>query len=454
MLETGQPLHAYDADKLESGEGGKKIIVRRAKKGEKITTLDNEKYDLDKNVLVIADEKNPVCLAGIKGGRGPGIDGQTKKIVLEAANFSPQIIRQGSKQLPNEVRPKKIRLNLDKVKNLLGVNIPKKEIIRILESLSFKIQNSKFKILYIVIPTRRIDVSIPEDLIEEIGRIYGFEKVPSQLPKATLIPPERNEDLVYQSKVRDILVNLGFSEVYNYSFVGDNGEIEVLNPVSQEQKYLRSNLASNLLENIRENRKYFKEVRLFEIGKVFAKEKGQVIEKKKLGLVLLPADFYRLKGIAETLLNKLRITDVWYDEASGKNVRAEVKAGNDLLGWLDDNIFELDFEKIVELATEERIYLPPSKYPAVVRDVALLVDRGTKVVEVLNLINAAGGSLVRDVDLFDMYEGEQIPDGKKNLAFHIIYQSDDHTLTDKEVNLLQEKIVKALEEEGGWEVRK
>ncbi len=128
--------------------------------------------------------------------------------------------------------------------------------------------------------------------------------------------------------------------------------------------------------------------------------------------------------------------------------------GNDLLGWLGDNIFELDFEKIVKLATEERIYLPPSKYPAVVRDIALLVDRGTKVVEVLNLINAAGGSLVRDVDLFDMYEGEEIPDNKKNLAFHIIYQSDDHTLTDKEINAWQEKIIKALEEEKGWEIRK
>jgi len=139
---------------------------------------------------------------------------------------------------------------------------------------------------------------------------------------------------------------------------------------------------------------------------------------------------------------------------SGENIRAEVKIESDLLGWLDDNIFELDFEKIVKLATEERTYLPPSKYPAVVRDIALLVDRGTKVIEVLNLINAAGGRLIRDVDLFDIYEGEEILDGKKNLAFHIIYQADDHTLTDKEVNKLQEKIIKSLEEEGGWEVRR
>jgi len=494
MLETGQPLHAFDADKLEAKSEIKTIIVRRAKKGEKITTLDNEKYDLDENILVIADEKNPVCIAGIKGGKRPEIDSQTKKIILEAANFSSQIIRQGSKKLnlktdaswrfehqldpnltqeavemaayliqeiatgqvlegvidvyPDKIKAKKIRLDPKKVEKLLGIKISNKEIKSILERLGFEVMSQE-----VTIPTRRLDISIPEDLIEEIGRLYSFEKIPSKMPSAALIPPVRNEDLIYQNKIRDILTNLGFSEAYNYSFVSDKG-VEVLNPVSQEQKYLRSNLAINLLKNIKENKKYFKEVRLFEIGKVFKKNKSKVIEGKKLGAVLFPADFYRLKGVIETLLNKLRITDVWYDEVSGENIRAEVKIGNDLLGWLGDNIFELDFEKIVELATEERIYLAPSKYPAVVRDIALLVEPGVKVVEALNLINAAGGRLVRDIDLFDMYEGEKIPHGKKNLAFHIIYQSNDHTLTDKEVNKLQEKIIKALEEEGGWEVRK
>ena len=494
MLETGQPLHAFDADKLEAKSEIKTIIVRRAKKGEKITTLDNEKYDLDENILVIADEKNPVCIAGIKGGKRPEIDSQTKKIILEAANFSSQIIRQGSKKLnlktdaswrfehqldpnltqeavemaayliqeiatgqvlegvidvyPDKIKAKKIRLDPKKVEKLLGIKISNKEIKSILERLGFEVMSQE-----VTIPTRRLDISIPEDLIEEIGRLYSFEKIPSKMPSAALIPPVRNEDLIYQNKIRDILTNLGFSEAYNYSFVSDKG-VEVLNPVSQEQKYLRSNLAINLLKNIKENKKYFKEVRLFEIGKVFKKNKSKVIEGKKLGAVLFPADFYRLKGVIETLLNKLRITDVWYDEVSGENIRAEVKIGNDLLGWLGDNIFELDFEKIVKLATEERIYLAPSKYPAVIRDIALLVEPGVKVVEALNLINAAGGRLVRDIDLFDMYEGEKIPHGKKNLAFHIIYQSNDHTLTDKEVNKLQEKIIKALEEEGGWEVRK
>ncbi len=499
MLETGQPLHAFDADKLENSSDIKKIIVRCAKKGEKIITLDNDKYDLDENILVIADEKNPICIAGIKGGQGPGIDKQTKRIILEAANFSPGIIRQGSRQLkletdaswrfehqidpnltqeaidmaacliqdiaggntfketidlyPDKIKPKKINLDIEYVKKLLGINIPIKEASDILKRLGFKLQAIGTK-LQVIIPTQRLDVNIPEDLIEEIGRIYGFEKIPSQLPSAVLIPSKKNEDLIYQKSIKEILNNLGFSEVYNYSFVSNKEEIELLNPISQEQKYLRSNLRVNLLNNIESNKKYFKDIRLFEIGKVFLKDKNRIIEKKKLGVALFPADFHRLKGIIETLFNKLRITDVWYNEASGKNIRAEVKIGNDSLGWLNDNIFELDFEKIVKLATEERIYLSPSKYPAVVRDISLLVDKGTKVVEVLNLINNVGGSLVCDVDLFDMYEGEGISQDKKSLAFHIIYQSNDHTLTDKEVNKIQEKIMKALEENREWEVRK
>lgn len=491
MLETGQPMHAFDFDKI-AGEP-KTLIIRRAKKGEKIISLDNETYELDENILVIADEKSPLCIAGMKGGKDAEIDKETKRIVLEAANFDSRIIRKAFNQLklrtdaswrfengldpnstssamdmavalidgqilkgvvdiyPNKVKPKTIKLDAKKVRSLLGVNISDKEIVAILKKLGFEIKN-KFQV---TVPTCRLDISIQEDLIEEIGRLYGFEKIPSRLPLAALIPPKRNDDLIYQNKIKDILVNLGFSEALNYSLIGD-AEIELANPISQEQKYLRPSLALNLLKNIESNKRYFNEVRLFEIGRVFERDNDKVIEKKKLGAALFPSDFYRLKGIIETLLNKMQISDVWYEDELERDdlKRAKVIVGNDLLGWIGDNIFELDFEKIVELATEERIYSPPSKYPAVVRDVALLVEPGTKIVEVMNLINTAGGSLISDVDLFDMYEGEEIPDGKKSLAFRVIYQADDHTLTDKEVNALQEKVMKALEDEGGWEVRK
>ena len=507
MLETGQPMHAFDADKI----AGNKIIVRKAKKGEKMVSLDNEKYDLDENVLVIADEKGPVCIAGIKGGINPGIDGQTKRIVLEAANFNLRVIRQGSKKInlrtdaswrfengldPNLTQEaidmctyliqkiakgkvlkglidiyqdkreaKKINLDTFKVRSLLGINISDKDIIDILKRLNFKVKKTRNK-LQVTVPTIRLDLSIPEDLIEEIGRIYGFEKIPSQLPNAFLIPSKKREDLIYQNKIKDILTNLGFSEVYNYSLLSNKESIKLANPVSQEQKYLRSSLMTLLIKNIKDNKRYFERVRLFEIGKVFYLDKRQVIEKKRLACIISldeekkeSQEFYHLKGVIDSLLNKIGISDIWYDDTLGKNRKAEIKVGNDLLGYIEEiesNIagFEIDFEKIVQLATEERVYAAPSKYPAMVRDISVLVDHGTKVVEVLNLINRVGGFLVRDIDLFDIYKGENIPDSKKNLAFHIVFQSDERTLVDSEVNQLRDIIITALEKEGGWEVRK
>jgi len=507
MLETGQPMHAFDADKLR----GNRIIVRRAKKGEKIISLDNEKYDLDENVLVIADEKDPVCIAGIKGGINPAIDGQTKRIVLEAANFNPLVIRQGSKKInlrtdaswrfengldPNLTQEainmcayliqdiakgkilkgsidvyqdkkeiKKINLDTSNVRNLLGINISDKEIVDILKRLDFKTKAMKDK-LQVIIPSNRLDISIPEDLIEEIGRIYGFEKIPSQLPDAILIPSKKREDLIYQNKIKDILINLGFNEVYNYSLLSNKESIKLSNPVSQEQKYLRSSLIPLLIKNVKDNKRYFENVRLFEIGKVFNLDKHQVVEKNKLSCIISldekkkeSQEFYHLKGVIDSLLNKIGISDIWYDDTLKGNRKAEIRVGNDLLGWIEEiepNIagLEIDFEKLVQLATEERVYTAPSKYPAVVRDVSVLVDYGTKVVEVLNLINKVGGFLVRDIDLFDIYEGKNIPDNKKNLAFHIIFQSNERTLIDKEVNQLQDLIITALEREGGWEVRK
>jgi len=481
MIETGQPLHAFDADKLANGQ----IIVRRAKKGEKIVSLDNEKYDLDQNILVIADQKDPVCVAGIKGGIGPGVDGETKRIIIEAANFDFQSIRNTSRQLnlktdaswrfeneldpnltqeavgmcayliqniasgkvlkgridiyPKKIEPKRIKLDNDYVRNLLGIKISNKEISDILKRLGLDKD----------IPTRRLDISIQEDLIEEVGRIYGFEKITSQLPSAILIPAQRSEDLIYQNKVKDILTNLEFTEVYNYSLLSDkeSNSVELANPTSKDLKYLRASLIPLLIKNVKENKKYFENVQLFEIGKVFHLNKKEVVEEKKLAGILYPGDFYRLKGVLDTLLNRIGISDIWYHDLEDR--KASIKVGNDLLGWLNHDAFEIDFAKLVELATEERIYTAPSKYPAMIRDIALLTDQGTKVVEVLNVINQAGGSLIRDVDLFDIYQKED----RKSLAFHIIFQSNERTLTDKEVNKLQDEIIKVLEEKG-WEVRK
>jgi len=544
MLETGQPLHAFDLDKLENSKTIKRLIVRFAKRGEGIITLDDQKFDLNENILVIADEKKPVAIAGIKGGKETGIDKKTKTIVLESANFAPIIGRKGSQELrlktdaswrfehgldpnltemainraanliqelgvgkmaqgmvdfyPKKVRPKTIRLEIDHVEKLLGIKVPLKEIIRILRALDFKIvQSSSSKnnpFLLIEVPTRRLDVALPEDLIEEVGRIYGYEKIPALLPKASLIPPKRNLSIFWEEFSKDVLKESGFSEVYNYSFINQQKKevfgyktselIEIENPLSLEYQYLNPSLIPNLLKNVQENFRYFDQIKIFELGKIFKKEKTGVLEKRTLaGLIAQEENdegFYLLKGSLDALFEKMAIAGYWYDEYKPtpeqsrsliwqKARSAEIKMDSQEIGFLGEIstrvlkslkikgrvvLFEIDFEKLQELASEEHQYQPVSPYPSAIRDLAVLIPRNVKVADLLNVINSQGGSLVRDVDLFDIYEGEELPSGKKNLAFHIVYQAEDRTLTSGEIDKVHKKIVKSLEENPEWEVRK
>jgi len=558
MLETGQPLHAFDSEKLE----GQKIIIRFAKEREKIVTLDEEKYDLDEDILVIADEKSPVAIAGIKGGKLPEIDNKTKIVVLESANFNPKVIRKGSKTIdlktdaswrfehgidpnlteiginraafliqkiakgnvakglidfyPKKVLPKRIRLDFDYVKSLLGREIPKKEIINILKRLDFKITGVRPLQIEVEVPTFRLDISIPEDLIEEIGRIYGYQRIKATFPTVSLIPPKRNLDIFWENVIKNILKEAGLTEVYNYSFVSPeqfsifNSQfskvvdelrsssrfanarvIEVENPISEEQKYLRPSLIPNLLKNVQKNQKNFREIRIFELGKIFQAPRT---EKRMLTGLITGDAFYQMKGVIDSLLQKIGISNIWYDEfeatpedsnppatlpSKGRapskisiwhpKICAEIKVNHEEIGFLGEIsqkilgdleiegklvVFDIDFEKLQRLSSEETIYQPISRYPAAVRDIAVLVPLEIRVEEVLNKIETAAGILVRDVDLFDIYEGEELPEGKKNLAFHIIYQAKDRTLSSKEIDEIQDKIIKALEEELEWEVRK
>jgi len=554
MLETGQPLHAFDGEKLE----GERIIIRFAKEREKIVTLDTrarqsrakgedeatasspgEKYDLNENILVIADAEKPVAIAGIKGGKTPEIDRKTKIVVLESANFNSRIIRRGSKRIdlktdaslrfehgidpnltefainlaafliqriaggkvagglidfyPKKVLPKRIKLDLNYLERLLGVKISTKEILDILHKLKFKKIEarplSKTQIM-VEIPTFRLDISLPEDLIEEVGRIAGFERIPSVFPIAALVLPERNLEIFWEDLTKNILKEAGFTEVYNYSFISEKDAqifgypistrpnlVEVENPTSDEFKYLRPSLIPNLLKDVEKNAKYVSEIKIFELGKVFETPKK---EQRILTGVIRGDAFYQAKGIVDLLLNKLGISNIWFDEyrtaAEEAGISwwhpkkcAEIKIDGERIGFLGEIsprildefkiktkviYFDIDFEKLQKLCSEETIYRPVSRYPAAVRDLAVLVSHETRVEEVLNKIETVGGKLVSDVDLFDIYEGEEIPGGKKNLAFHIIFQAEDRTLSSKEIEELQSKIIKALEENPEWEVRK
>jgi phenylalanyl-tRNA synthetase beta chain len=530
MLETGQPLHAFDLDKISK----RKIIVRKARNGEKIFALDEKEYELNENILLIADPLGPLAIAGIKGGKKAEIDQKTKNVVLESANFEPKTIRFGSKILnlktdaslrfehgldpnltelginraaslikeiaggkvcqglidfyPKKVYPRKIKLDLDYIEGLLGIKLSKREVKGILKRLGFEINEKKGQ-LVVKVPTFRQDVKIAEDLIEEIGRIYGYQKVPSLFPVVSLIPPKRNLEIFWENMVKDILKEIGFSEVYNYSFISENLAknldykkeelIEVENPTSLEFKYLRPSLIPKLLENVQKNQPYFQEIKIFELGKVFKIEDSKFTEKKMLAGLITGDSFFELKGVLDALFQKLGISEFFYDEFEPtpeeskisiwhpKKI-AEIKLDNQEVGFLgqisrrvlkkfgiknDLSVFDIDFEKLQKYCTEETVYQPLSKYPAAVRDISVLVPRNVLVEEVLEKIEMVS-PLIKDVDLFDIYEGEEIPEGKKNLSFHIVFQAKDHQVSPQEIDQIQSKIIQVLQENPEWEVRK
>ncbi|KUK66083.1 MAG: pheT, partial [Parcubacteria bacterium 34_609] len=304
MLETGQPLHVFDDDKISGG-----IIIRRAKKGEKISLLGGKEYVLDENILIIADEEAPLAIAGIKGGKKAEITNETKNIVLESANFNHKLISTTARRLnirtdaslrfeqkidPNltsyaidraaslidlpsstkidvykkKLKPWNIKINIDEINKTLGIDIPQKEVERILKSLGFVVKEN----MVVEVPTYRQDITIPENITEEVGRIYGYDKIPLTLPHFSE-PAKMNDDIFWQNKTKDIMKELGYSEVYGYSFIGDQEKEdfnltvrEINNPVSSYYKYLRPTIIPQLINFTKENLKYFDKVKIFELG--------------------------------------------------------------------------------------------------------------------------------------------------------------------------------------------
>ena len=533
MLETGQPLHVFDLEKIE----GRKLIIRYAKLGEKITTLDNKTYSLDKDILVIADTRGPLAIAGAKGGKRAGISSSTKKIIVEAANFSSPVLRNVWQKLnlrteaswrfengldlnlaevaqkrfafladnlyqarpaldlidfyPQEPKKKEIRLSLKRMEALLGVRVKKNFIISSLKRLGFQIFQKSPEIWEVTVPSWRLDVSQEEDLIEEIARLYGYENIPPKLSLVNLIPPQRNESQFWGREVRQIFTRLGFDEAYNYSFLSEAERnffhypssllVKVANPVSARQQYLRPSLLSRLLLAVKENVKYYQDVKVFEIGKVFFRRRSYVEQRNFAGIMTSQdgeEGFYQLKGIIEHLASSLIIDDIWFDtyQEPSENSFGEIwhpgrtaliKVGEKIIGWLgeihpkiEEDLginkallgFEINFEVLTSLASEDQEYLPISPYPAAKRDLSVVVPLDVKVGEIMAVINEAGGLFVRDVDLAEEYQGHSVPAGKKSVTLRLYLQATDHSLTNKEINRLQEKIIRQLKNKH-WLVR-
>ena len=518
MAVLGQPLHAFDYDKIR----GSTLTLRLSKRGETIELLDDTELQLPKGILVAQDAATLVDLVGIKGGNATAISAKTKNILLQAATFDAPYMYTAKKMLdyttdaanlyshgldpeltkpalefacsllskfgggtivqvvdmyPKKPSKRMLKLSHSTIEQILGMSLLPRLVADILKRLGFGIKPMKHG-FQITVPSFRQDVSIPQDIVEEIGRIYGYQNIKAAPPEASVLAPRRNENLFWQDTLRDALKGAGFTELYTYSFTGKQENlVEIENPVSQDFQYLRGNLVCNLLKSVALNMKVTedKEIKIFEIGKAFSAPKQ---ERLMIGVVGTET-FYALKGMCDLLFSAMGIADVWYDNFQpspnkGKvslwhrEKSAEVKVQNKEVGFLGEVspetlskfkvtipvcVMELDLYTLIELSREEREYAPIPRFPSVRRDIALFVPEETKVDEVMNTMEIAGGALVWDIDLFDIYEGEGVPDGKKNLAFHIEYRAEDRTLKGEEVEKVHRGIIKALKENPEWEVR-
>ena len=573
MLEWGQPLHAFDYDVLVKRAGGDTrgvrstspsglyaqvpaIIVRSARPGEILITLDGNQRELSPDNLVIADAAGPIALAGIMGGTETEVTAATKNILLESASFDFVSIRRTMKQfnLPSEasvrfskgihpetVRPaaeratdlmrqfahgtvvnglvdhypapipaRTIELKMSQVKRLLGVDFSRDEAARILRALEFPVETHGAESLLVTLPDHRLDIQDGvTDLIEELIRIYGYDRLPATLLAERLPRQQANDQLVVEERIRDILVSSGLQEVITYSLstpekeapIKPQGEvlrtlgvmddyIRLKNPISTERTVMRQTLLAGVLEVAANNLRHSSDVRFFEIGFVYlpldvSRNDKLPVEPRRLALVLtgnraqefwsdsldvsrndkqrndkLPLEFFDLKGVIEDLVGDLHLPEVRYQASAAAHLHpgraATLWSAAKLLGefgqlhpttavqyGLSERIVlvaELDVDALQAALPSRYNFKPVSRFPAALRDIAVVVPETITAERVLAEIHTAGGDLLRGVRLFDLYRGTSIPPGTKSLAYALSYQAVDRTLTDKEVDKAHKKI--------------
>jgi len=507
MLETGQPLHAFDSEKIEGA-----IHIRLAGKGEEIKTIDGGDYKLSSEDLVIADKKGPLAIAGIKGGKRAEVVGYTKKIIVESANFEPSGIYKGSRSLnlftdassrfSHGLKPMLAEIAMNRATELLkeicgarlggqtdlnyarrgktvlkfdikafnkltGLDLKEKEALDYLRRAGFIIKGKMAEA-----PPLRSDIERFEDLAEEIVNLYGYDKLPATPPRVTMLSAWNEDQVMVKDKSRVILKGFGLSEVYNYSFVSRKdlteyadpkwwGAVTLRNPISADFQYLRPSLVCGMIKNGEDNLRFYDTVRIFEVGKVFSDRDGKLDEKIALGILLAAkkgSNFLELKGLADQLLRGLGlmefsfVEETWdmkyYEEGSYSRIESEHHVVGRLGIVKDEPSFafaEFYLDELTPLIAKEKEYLPLSKYPAVERDISVAVDQAVRVGDLQGFIENES-RLLEDVDLVDWFDDEnKVGAGKKSLTFRLRFQSDDRTLTDEEVSKEMEKIVSALE---------
>ena len=539
MLEYGQPIHAFDIRQVKGGT----IIVENAKSGEKFTTLDETERTLQGNMLMIKDAERSIAVAGVMGGLNSEIEEDTKTIIIESANFAGDSVRRTAKELglrteasarfekgidpnlcadaadrvcrlielvnagkvckgrvdvyPEPAEPKTMDVRVDRINHVLGIELTREEMKAMLEGLEIRVEGEG-NIMTVTPPTVRQDLLIEEDYVEEIARMYGYDKLPVTMPRSN------SEVKVPQSwqlrdLTRDTLCALGCNEIQTYSFVSprsvDNvriGEdswerafVRIINPLGEENSVMRTILTPNMLETLSRNyNRSIEKVRAFEIGNTFmASELNQdhlPDEEYSLciGMYGKGEDFFTLKGVVCELLAILGISrPIFVAESEygpyhpGRCARICVEASQAMknagveteelgimgeihpdvaekYGMKGERVYccELMFGAIQRMADTEIVYTPLPKFPSTARDIALLVDEKTEVGTIEKVIRSCGGKILEDVRLFDVYRGKQVEEGKKSVAFSLIYRDREKTLTDEEVAEVHGTVLDALRE--------
>lgn len=519
MLETGQPLHFYDATRL-----GDNLIVRMAKSEEHLTTLDGEDRILSEEDIVIANPKEAVGLAGVMGGLTTEVEGDTKDIIIESAIFDSVLVRKTSKKIlrseasnrfekgldpkrtymaierachllvkyasgevlkgritydKSNCQDKEIVITKDDVNDVLGTSLDTKTIVSVFDCLGFipKVEKEK---MVVTVPTRRIDIAIKEDLIEEVGRIYGINNIEGRLPKLDM--REGSYDKTTR-KIRNKLVDLGLNEVLTQIFINDgqahdytNDEFEVvklLDPLSTPKNALRYSMIPSLMKVYDYNKsRNLSDIFIFEMAKGFYKRNDTYGEDYKLGILMSGTyylglgnekkmDFYIMKGIVEELLHflgyegryRFELGKVPKEFHPGQTALIQV-AGKvvGIMGKLhpdtcEDDVYvvEINLDQLLKNKTGKIKYKEINKYPTIVKDFAVVIDKNILASEIMKTIKKAGGKTLSNIEVFDVYEGNNIADDKKSIAFSLTFEDYNRTLTDDEVMTLFEKIIKDVE---------
>ena len=522
MLETGQPLHFYDADKLNG-----MIEVRMADNGEKLTTLDNIERTLSDEDIVISDGSRAIGLAGVMGGLDTEITENTKNIIIESAIFNSVKVRKTSQKIvrseasnrfekgldPNrtymaiarachmlekyagakivggmakfdneKLDNKEIDIKLEDINNLLGTSIEQKDVLDVFRRLAFGTEVSG-DVIKVSVPRRRMDISIKEDLIEEVGRIYGVDNIEGKLPE---MPMKAGSYDKTSREIRNKMVSLGLNETLSYilvnekeakRFTKDDAEaVKLLSPLSEDRNTLRHSVLPSLYKIYEYNvAHYNKDISIFELGKAFYKKGEEYGEENHvavlmtgdyyLGIKKTQVDFYIIKGIAEELLDYLGYggrysfvvcEDIPEELHPGQS--ALISVNNDVVGLIGRvhpelskeavYVMEINLDKLLAKKTGKMKYKEISKYPTVKKDLSIVVDKDVESSQIAMQIKKAAGSLLLNSEVFDLYTGKGIDEGKKSLAYSLTFGANDRTLTDEEINSILDKIIDKLSKIG------